>query len=817
MNDSSVIDRQPVTLQEKGMPEYIPFSHHVTPTIVATKNAEYLSVWRLAGRSHQSASKEECTQWIYDLNNIIKGIASPSVALWTHIVRRQVNDYPEAHFDNIFCQQLDEKYKQRFQGVKLMVNDLYLTVVYRPAEDGVLSFFAQYEKATEKKKREMMEMMRHELEEINRTLSNALRRYDAHLLGVYEYNGHIYSEAVEFLAYLINNEHIRIPLTRDRFCNYIARNRPFFSKWGSVGEIRSPISGSRFFSLLEIREYDERSLPGHFDGLLGAKFEFVLSQSFSMLSKAAAKSYLKRHQKLLRDSGDASEREVKQIRDAINDVAGGSFILGEHHAVLAVFAETENKLQNAVGDASSILQEAAVVPRPVDLALEAGFWSQLPGNWKWRPRPAPISSFNFLCFSSFHNYMSGKPNGNPWGPAISCLQTTAKTPYYLNFHASKDDEDSTEKRLLGNTAVIGQSGSGKTALVGFFLAQATKLKPTVVVFDKDRGQELTIRALGGQYLPLQLGEKSGFNPLQMDLTPANIIAAKQIIKKLVSTSGEIVTSHEEKEIDTALAAVMNETMPFEKRRLSMLLEFLPNPITKNQDRPTIHARLLRWCEGGEYGWLFDNERDLLDLSTYQIYGFDITAFLDIDEIRTPTMMYLLHRTEGMIDGIRRFIYILEEFWKLVLDPVFEDLARNKLKTIRKQNGLFLFITQEPSDALQSSIAKTLVQQCATYIFLANPAADKDDYVNGFKLTEKEFELIKNLGEFSRTFLVKQGANSALVELDLSGLDDELLILSATLENADMAEELISEIGGKPEVWLPEFWRRADASTERKIK
>ncbi|WP_375672853.1 hypothetical protein, partial [Bartonella sp. AA16SXTY] len=74
-----------------------------------------------------------------------------------------------------------------------------------------------------------------------------------------------------------------------------------------------------------------------------------------------------------------------------------------------------------------------------------------------------------------------------------------------NFHASKLEEDATDKRLLGNTAIIGQSGSGKTVLLGFLLAQAQKFKPTTVVFDKDRGMEIAIRAMGGRYLTFKPG------------------------------------------------------------------------------------------------------------------------------------------------------------------------------------------------------------------------------------------------------------------------------------------------------------------------
>jgi type IV secretion system protein VirB4 len=788
---------------ETPVSDFIPYSHHVTDTILATKNAEYLSVWKIGGRSHQSASEADVFNWTRELNNTLRGVASANLSLWTHVLRRKVYEYPDTEFANPFCQQLDRKYRDSFTGYNLMVNDLYLTVVFRPVADKVLSFFARRERETPADKKLRQDAAIRQLEDISRTLAASFRRYDAELLGVYEKDGHVFSAPLEFLALLVNGEHKRMPVCRDRFADYMAVNRPFFSKWGEVGEIRTS-TGLRRFGMLEIREYDDATEPGQLNTLLESDFEFVLTQSFSTLSRHAAKDYLQRHQRNLIDARDVATRQIEQIDEALDQLVSGHFVMGEHHCTLTIFGDTVQDVRDAMAKASSAMLDVAVVPKAVDLALEAGFWAQLPANWSWRPRPAPITSLNFLSFAPFHNFMSGKPTGNPWGPAVTILKTVSGTPLYFNFHASKLDEDATDKRLLGNTMMIGQSSSGKTVTLGFLLAQAQKFNPTIVAFDKDRGLEIAIRAMGGRYLPLKTGEPSGFNPFQLEATPAHLIFLKQFVRKLASLGGEIITHRDEEEIDHALSAMMSDRIDRPFRRLSLLLQFLPNPHSDDTAaRPTVHARLTKWCEGGEYGWLFDNAADALDVSTHRMYGFDITDFLDHPDVRTPVMMYLLYRTEGMIDG-RRFMYVFDEFWKPLQDPYFEDLAKNKQKTIRKQNGIFVFATQEPSDALDSNIAKTLIQQCATYIFLANPKADYDDYTQGFKLTDAEFELVRGLGEFSRRFLIKQGENSALAELNLTGFDDELLVLSGTPDHAELAAQIISEVGEDPTVWLPVF-------------
>src|SRR3546814_1344667 len=64
-------------------------------------------------------------------------------------------------------------------------------------------------------------------------------------------------------------------------------------------------------------------------------------------------------------------------------------------------------------------------------------------------------------------------------------------------------------------------GSGKTVALNFLLAQARKFDPRIIFFDKDRGGELFIRAIGGRYDVLRPGTPSGLNPLRLEDNPAN--------------------------------------------------------------------------------------------------------------------------------------------------------------------------------------------------------------------------------------------------------------------------------------------------------
>lgn len=109
------------------------------------------------------------------------------------------------------------------------------------------------------------------------------------------------------------------------------------------------------------------------------------------------------------------------------------------------------------------------------------------------------------------------------------------------------------------------------------------------------------------------------------------------------------------------------------------------------------------------------------------------------------------------------------------------------------------------------------------ILLPNPNADKKDYIDGLKLTDSEFQVIKSLDERSRCFLVKQGHASAVCQLNLRGFDDELAVISASTDNIDIMDGIIKKTAERlgvgidavrPEDWLQTFYDERKGSGKK---
>jgi type IV secretion system protein VirB4 len=121
-------------------------------------------------------------------------------------------------------------------------------------------------------------------------------------------------------------------------------------------------------------------------------------------------------------------------------------------------------------------------------------------------------------------------------------------------------------------------------------------------------------------------------------------------------------------------------------------------------------------------------------------GFDMTQILDNPDICGPAMAYLFYRVEALVTG-QRLIIAIDEFWKALSFKVFEDFAENKIKVIRKQNGIMLFATQSVRDALKSPIGHSIIQECQTQILFPNSKGQPDDYIAGIGCTPAEYELV----------------------------------------------------------------------------
>lgn len=795
---------------EKALPSQVPYSSQVANGVVKLKKgAGYLATLELEGVDFETCGEPQIDIYKTQLQQALLSLSGGVFALWSHKVRRKVSEHLEDHFTDPFCQSVSDAYKANLADTVMMRTSLYVTLIYRPNQIanfksvglGNLKAFTAFE----------LENIA-SLEEALDQFTASLARYKPRRLVNYTENNVAYSELLSFLGYLLNGFWERFPVSDKVLDVYLCASRLTFGERNGVIEI-DHAEGKRYASALELQEFPSEATALQLSELLYAEHEFIETQSFSILNNREGVKNLSRQRGRMLSGGEASVDEIRMMDVVIDEVLGNRLVVGEFHYSLTVFSKSLDTLIKDRSIMKALLEGGGFKAVAQTTVPEAAWFYQMPGNWSQRTRVAIITSFNFACFSPFHSFMSGKRIGNPWGEALAYFSSPSGQPFFLNFHTSPEDHDNTDDKLPANTNIFGATGVGKTTLEMFLVAMLDKFGATILFFDKDRGAEIALRAMGAKYTAFQRGVRTGINPFQWEEFPSPdyLRFLKQLVALCLTRGKGDLPADEQIEVDKAVNTVMG--LRYETRRLGLVSQNI-NSIGEN----SLQARLSRWVGQGELAWLLDNPKDTLELSSNTRHGWDYTELIDDPEVCSPFVMCLLQAAETMQDG-RRIAIFMEEFWKPLQYPVFAEFVRNKLKTIRKLNGFVVLVTQQPDDILKHDLAKTAVQQSVTGIYLPNPKADRDDYVNGFKLTEAEFEIIKSLPENSRCFLIKQDKKSAVVRFDLSGLDDVITILSGSADNVMLLDDIRARVGDDREAWAPELLEQVNArrANNRKTK
>ena len=773
--------------------EHLPYLAQLDDHTILLRDGRLAQVLALDGLFFETADTAEINYRKGLRDATLQAIGSSRFAIYHHVLRRGVETGLGGTFPDPFSAELDAVWQRRLRSKQLFENRLFLTLIRRPA-GGQLGMIHELLHGLKRSRGrgQALDLIeeRRALDAARDALLASLTRYGARLLGTYEHEGSLCSEPLEFLSALLNGEVRPVRLPEGDLGAYLPYRRVSFGaqtvELGPHGE-----RDRDYLGLVSVKDYPGRSTPGMLDELLRLPFELQITQSFGFVDRQAALGRVNLALRRMRAADDEAVSLRADLGIARDELAAGRAAMGEHHLTVAVRGASPRDVDSAVAEVEAALADLGLIAVREEVGLELAFWAQFPGNFRYIVRRATISSRNYAAFASLHNFPLGRAEGNHWGEAVTVLETTAAGPYHFNFHQGD----------LGNFTVIGPSGSGKTVVLNFLLAQARRFDPRIIFFDKDRGAEIFLRAIGGRYDVLRTGEPSGLNPLMLDDTPENRRFLIDWLTRLLASDTPLGAA-EVARLKVAVDASMDAPRRF--RTLGHFAQLLRGD--RRPESGDLAARLAPWWGEGERAWLFDNAEDQIDLSA-RVVGFDMTRILDDPIVRTPAMMYLFHRVEERLDGTPTII-IVDEGWKALDDEVFTARIRDWEKTIRKRNGIVGFATQSAEDALSSKIASAIVEQAATQIFMSNPKAQARDYMAGFGLTEHEFDLVRTLPDSAHAFLIKHGNESVVARLDLGGERDLLTVLSGRERSVRALDRIRAEVGDDPAAWLPRLFEAA---------
>ena len=467
---------------------------------------------------------------------------------------------------------------------------------------------------------------------------------------------------------------------------------------------------------------------------------------YSMLAHASAGEAPPEAAGALADK--AAEAESDQLGEALRDLEVDGLPFGEHSLTVALRGESASAIEVVRPELLRIASAAdARFHRETYNGLNAWF-AMAPGNYRRQLRSSYLSAAVVADLAPLWATSTGSVRDEHLGDEyLAVFETARRTPFYYCAHAGD----------ISHALVIGATGSGKSFLLNFLLAQARKYNPRVCILDLGGSYRNLTELVGGAYVELRPGDREDpcrLNPFRaLDLTSDNLQFLESFVRMLLDAEGMACDARDRAELRAQIRSLY-ELDPG-SRTLSSLRGLLP---------ARLGAPLEAWTGDGIRGSVFDNPDDTLTLADWQ--ALDLAGAAGKPELARALLYYLLHRLGTVIadpDELTRWkLLVVDEAWRFLADPEIGAYLGEGLKTWRKCNAGVILATQSPGDAARDAgLCRTVAESCLTKIFLANQELDPDEYTDAFGLRPAEAEGVRTLVPKRQMLLHRPGAAQVL--------------------------------------------------------
>ena len=751
-----MMDLRPYARSGPKLSDYLPWAALIAPGVVLNKDGAFQRTLAFRGPDLDSATLSELMGQASRLNNALRRFGS-GWCLHVEARRRASPGYPDSDFAHGLAWLIDEERRAVFESAGARFeSDYFLTLAFLPPPErqGKLEsmLFEGGAHAPAQDYRAHLKRFQGESDQLlalfETLMPSAAWLSDAETLG--------------YLHDCVSDRRmgrVAVPATPFHL-DALLTDAPL------VGGL-APKLGAKHLKIISVRSFVAATEPGLLDALNRLPVSYRWVTRFLPLDREDARREIEKIRKrwfskrkglmtLLREALFREEAAL-QDNDAANQAGDADAALQELGAdavaagfatlVIVVAEESEAdadatvRLIRQAADGLGFVTEVESVN-----AVEAWLGS-LPGNPYADVRRPVLLTPSLAHLLPTSAVWAGAPrNAHLDGPPLMLAATDGATPFRLNLHVGD----------VGHTLIVGPTGAGKSVLLATLAAQWLRYENAqVYLFDKGRSARATILGLGGDFFDLGAEDALGFQPLADIDDPDERAWAQDWLTGLIVSENVPLSPELKAELWRALDLLAQR--PRGDRTLSLFLALVQDAKVRGALEPFTYA--------GPHGRLLDADRTGLPQGAVQ--AFEMDDLLRRPQSASAVLSVIFHMLEARFDG-RPTLLVLHEAWLFVKDALFAAQIQDWLKTLRKRNVAVVFASQELADVERSPIASTILEACATRIFLPNDRAREPRtraFYEAAGLNERQIELIAH-GVPKRDYYVVSRLGSRMIELGL---------------------------------------------------
>ncbi len=773
--------------------EFVPYACHFDAHTVLSKNGELVQTIRLTGEAGQESAGPLLESRTLIRKILTEIIPSDDFAIWMHTVRRKRQEEHQTQHSNPFTSVVDEAWRARQPWGGTFVNEVYISFVLDGMASHILShaprsiFYTAERIAHRRGLEKNLERMNHVVDQALSILSG----FGARRLGLLNLGGTVISEPLSFYGKIINLEDTNRALPVMDFSEFLPSQDVSFG-FNALGVTTEETT--HYAALLTVKDYHEVTTE-NMTRFLQQPHEFIITQLVTFVNSEEAVKEYKYQDYIAQLGGDEDFIRLSGIKEITKGAKNRPTDYGQQQLTIMLLADELEMLEAEVLEVRAALDKLGIVVVREDVMMEDLFWSQLPGNFLFVRRNRPMDTKRMAGFALIPQQAKAHALSQTARASSSILITKEGEPYPFDL-------------ALGSgrhSLVIGSKEMDKNALVNFLLAQAFPQNPRIIYFDRYRSSDVFIHALGGSYYRLGRGPEgthTKMNPLLLPDTAETRLFLKSWFMHLLRDGNGVTPKDTPADMEPLIDKLMSA--PPKNR----LLDIVADAFGQAQ-KSYAALRFARWVGNGNYAYFFRNTADDLDIKK-QVVGIDVSDITKERPILFPVLAYLMFKLMHSLDG-KPTVIVIDEPWLLFDNPVFAASIPAWLDALAKRKAQVIFMTDQVDAAVKSKLSPAIAPHFSN-MFLLGSVKSPQLYRDAFGISGSEALQLSTADGDKGQFLLKQGKESAIIEMNLSEFPAIMNVLHASDQGIALLHKLIKEKGAAPAAWLPHYYEEMASNT-----